>query len=67
MKYDLKKLREDLSIYFGAAVGNPPWVNTTKITESQQIDDEKLIIMAKENNFDLKKYKKGWHNKYMVL
>lgn len=58
MKYDIPKLREDLSKYFGAAVGNPPWVNNTKIEEAFYIDEVGLIRMAKQNNFDLKKYEK---------
>ena len=58
MKYDIDRLREDLAEYFGAAVGNPSYVNNTKIEEAFDIDEVGLIRMAKQNNFDLKKYKK---------
>lgn len=57
-EFNIEKLRYDLLSYFGTGMmsGNPMLVSL--VSRIEKADLEELIKLAKDNKFDLNKYKK---------
>ena len=55
---DIEKLRKDLIDYFTGAMFMVSPVALVDLTEVENASDEKLIQIALDNKFDLKKYLK---------
>lgn len=53
--YDLKRLKDDLLDYFNSAI-NPFDVDLNGIEEIDKLSSDKLIVLAKENGFNLEYY-----------
>lgn len=58
MNIDIEKLRYDLMSYFSTGMfsGNPTMLSL--VSRIERADLEELIKLAKDNKFDLNKYKK---------
>jgi len=55
MKIDIERLRQDLMTYFGtASFYNPPAM--MDLIDVEKASDEKVIELAIQNGFDLKRY-----------
>ena len=55
IKYDLKRLRDDLIDYFNSAI-NPFDADLNGIEEIDMLSSDKLLNLAKENGFNLECY-----------
>ena len=55
---DIEKLRKDLIDYFTGAMFMVSPIALVDLTEVENASDEKLIQIALDNKFDLKKYLK---------
>ncbi len=55
IKYDLKRLKDDMIDYFNSAI-NPFDVDLKGIEDIDKLSNDKLIALAKENGFNLKYY-----------
>lgn len=53
---DIERLREDLITYFGTAIYYNPMA-IMELEEVKKASDEELIQKAKENNFNLERYR----------
>lgn len=54
---NVEKLREDLLNYYGTAMFNASPLAIIKLTKIENANNEELIKIAIDNNFDLNKYK----------
>ena len=55
MDIDFDRLREDLTDYFGTAMGMFPMA-VMDVSSVERASEGELIKIAKENGFDLRKY-----------
>ena len=60
---DFETLREDLINYFGTALFNASPLAIINITQIERAREEELIKIAKDNCFDLNKYKNNSRNR----
>ena len=56
MYYNIEKLRRDLMDYFGTAMSNGLGMAVIDLSEIENASPEKLIYIAKKNEFNLNKY-----------
>lgn len=55
MEIDIERLRQDLINYFGTANGYNPMA-VIDLAQVERVSDDKIIRIAKNNNFDLEDY-----------
>lgn len=60
---DFDSLREDLIDYFGTAMIVSSPIATIALTKIENANEDELIKIAKENNFDLNKYNNNLRHK----